>query len=154
MALGRTPRQTDLLRSTVDYCAERVASDSIYAILHRECFAPFPDELFADLLTDIGRRSVPPMIVAVVMVLQRIEGLSDREAATGSPSTPTGSTPPVAWTSTTPGSCTPCWWTCAPAWPARSSRTGSSRSYWTWPGRPGGGPAARAGHPVRADKNS
>jgi hypothetical protein len=40
----------------------------------------FPDELFADLFTDVGRRSVPPMIVAVVMVLQRIEGLSDREA--------------------------------------------------------------------------
>lgn len=80
MALGRTPRQTDLLRSTVDYCAGRVAHDSIYAILHRECFALFPDEMFADLFTDIGRRSVPPMIVSVVMVLQRIEGLSDREA--------------------------------------------------------------------------
>src|SRR5215472_4779604 len=80
MTLGRTPRQTDLLRSTVDYCADRVAPDSIYAILHRECFALFPDEMFADLFTDIGRRSVPPMIVAVVMVLQRIEGLSDREA--------------------------------------------------------------------------
>jgi hypothetical protein len=36
--------------------------------------------MFADLFTDIGRRSVPPMIVAVVMVLQRIEGVSDREA--------------------------------------------------------------------------
>jgi IS5 family transposase len=80
VALGRTPRQTDLLRSTVDYCADRVASDSIYAILHRECLTLFPDEMFADLFTDIGRRSVPPMIVAVVMVLQRIEGLSDREA--------------------------------------------------------------------------
>lgn len=80
VALGRTPRQTDLLRSTVDYCQDRVAPDSIYGILHRECFALFPDELFADLFTDIGRRSVPPMIVAVVMVLQRIEGLSDREA--------------------------------------------------------------------------
>jgi len=40
----------------------------------------FPDEMFADLFTDVGRRSVPPMIVAVVMVLQRIEGCSDREA--------------------------------------------------------------------------
>jgi len=80
VALGRTPRQTDLLRSTVDYCAGRVAPDSIYGVLHRECFALFPDEMFADLFTDIGRRSVPPMIVAVVMVLQRIEGLSDREA--------------------------------------------------------------------------
>jgi hypothetical protein len=37
--------------------------------------------MFADLFTDVGRRSVPPMIVAVVMVLQRIEGCSDREAA-------------------------------------------------------------------------
>jgi hypothetical protein len=64
----------------VDYCRERVAPDSIYAVLHRECFSLFPDELFADLFTDVGRRSVPPMIVAVTMVLQRIEGLSDREA--------------------------------------------------------------------------
>jgi hypothetical protein len=37
--------------------------------------------MFADLLTGTGRRSVPPMIVAVVMVLQRLEGLPDREAA-------------------------------------------------------------------------
>lgn len=57
-----------------------MAADSIYGVLHRECFNLFPDEMFADLFTDVGRRSVPPMIVAVVMVLQRIEGLSDREA--------------------------------------------------------------------------
>lgn len=36
--------------------------------------------MFADLFCDVGRRSVPPMIVAVVMVLQRLEGCSDREA--------------------------------------------------------------------------
>ncbi|MGH7750020.1 MAG: transposase, partial [Candidatus Dormibacteria bacterium] len=80
MTLGRAPRQADLLRSTVGYCAGRVAPGSIYGVLHRECFLLFPDELFADLFTEVGRRSVPPMIVAVVMVLQRIEGLSDREA--------------------------------------------------------------------------
>lgn len=57
-----------------------MAPDSIYGVLHRECFNLFPDEMFADLFTDVGRRSVPPMIVAVVMVLQRFEGLSDREA--------------------------------------------------------------------------
>jgi hypothetical protein len=68
------------VRSTVDFCEGRVAEDSIYGVLHRECFALFPDEMFADLFTDVGRRSVPPMIVAVVMVLQRIEGCSDREA--------------------------------------------------------------------------
>ena len=37
--------------------------------------------MFADLFCDgRGRRRVPPSIVAVVMVLQRIEGCSDREA--------------------------------------------------------------------------
>jgi len=80
MTLGLAPTQGDLLRTTVSYCEGRVAEDSIYAVLHRECFSLFPDEMFADLFTDVGRRSVPPMIVAVVMVLQRIEGCSDREA--------------------------------------------------------------------------
>lgn len=69
-----------MLTTTANYCEGRVGQDSIYGVLHRECFALFPDELFADLFTDVGRRSVPPMIVAVVMVLQRLEGLSDREA--------------------------------------------------------------------------
>jgi hypothetical protein len=80
MTLGTTPTQGDLLRSTVGFCEGRVSPDSIYGVLHRECFSLFPDEMFADLFTDVGRRSVPPMIVAVTMVLQRIEGLSDREA--------------------------------------------------------------------------
>jgi hypothetical protein len=80
MTLGRTPVQPDLWRSTGNFCEDRVDPDSIYGVLHRECFNLFPDEMFADLFTDVGRRSVPPMIVAVVMVLQRIEGLSDREA--------------------------------------------------------------------------
>jgi hypothetical protein len=57
-----------------------VGPDSIYGLLHRECHRLFPDEMFADLFCDVGRRCVPPMIVAVVMVLQRLEGCSDREA--------------------------------------------------------------------------
>src|SRR6266702_1298545 len=80
MTLGLTPRQPDLFGSTVGFCEPRVAPESIYGLLHRECRRLFPDEMFADLFTDVGRRSVPPMIVAVVMVLQRIEGCSDREA--------------------------------------------------------------------------
>lgn len=80
MTLGLAPEQADLFRGTAVFCEGRVAPDSIYGILHRECFRLFPDEMFADLFDDAGRRSVPPMIVAVVMVLQRIEGCSDREA--------------------------------------------------------------------------
>ncbi|HZA85225.1 MAG TPA: IS1182 family transposase [Actinomycetes bacterium] len=53
---------------------------SIYRLLHRERDRLFPDELFADLYVHHGRRSVPPSILAVVMVLQRLEGCSDREA--------------------------------------------------------------------------
>ena len=81
MTLGRAPRQPDLFGSTAGFCDGRVAPESIYGLLHRECHRLFPDEMFADLFTDVGRRSVPPMIVAVVMVLQRIEGCSDREAS-------------------------------------------------------------------------
>ena len=80
MTLGHSPTQADIFRSSAAYCEGRVAPDSIYALLHRECHRLFPDDMFADLFTDVGRRSVPPMIVAVVMVLQRLEGLSDREA--------------------------------------------------------------------------
>src|SRR5215203_5924159 len=81
MSLGLAPRQTAMLGSTAALCEGRVAADSIYGLLHRECHRLFADELFADLFCDgRGRRSVPPMIVAVVMVLQRIDGLSDREA--------------------------------------------------------------------------
>jgi len=80
VTLGLAPRQADLFRSTAGFCGPQVAPGSIYGLLHRECHRLFPDEMFADLFTDVGRRSVPPMIVAVVMVLQRIEGCSDREA--------------------------------------------------------------------------
>ena len=80
MTLGVTPRQSDLLKGTAAFVEGRVGPDSIWAVLHRECHWLFPDELFADLFALTGRRSVPPRIVAVVMVLQRLHGLSDREA--------------------------------------------------------------------------
>src|SRR5580704_9814417 len=79
MSLGLTPTQANVFTTTA-FCEGRVAPDSIYGLLHRECFRLFPDEMFADLFCGVGRRSVPPMIVAVVMVLQRLEGCSDREA--------------------------------------------------------------------------
>ncbi len=80
MTLGLTPMQADMFVSTTQFCEGRLAEGSIFGLLHRECHRLFPDVMFADLFTDVGRRSVPPMIVAVVMVLQRIEGCSDREA--------------------------------------------------------------------------
>jgi len=80
MTLGRSPTEEDIFRTSTEFCRERVQTGSIYGLLHREGYRLFPDEAFADLFKDIGRASVPPRIVAVVMVLQRLEGLSDREA--------------------------------------------------------------------------
>lgn len=81
MTLGLADRQGDLLDDVNRFCDETLAENSIYAVLHRERDRLFCDEMFADLFSDRGRRSVPPSVVATVMVLQRLEGLSDREAA-------------------------------------------------------------------------
>ena len=63
-------------------CRHLVADDSVHAFLadHRQRL--FPDELFADLFSSgRGRPSVPGDVIATVMVLQALEGLSDRDAA-------------------------------------------------------------------------
>jgi hypothetical protein len=80
MTIGATPKQADLWRGTAAVCEGRVGRQSIWAVLLREGDRLFGDELFADLFAEVGRRSVPPRIVATVMVLQRLQGLSDREA--------------------------------------------------------------------------
>lgn len=80
MTVGEAPKQGSLLRSSASYCEPRLGENSVYALLHRDSHRLFPDESFADLFEDMGRRSIPPQIVAVVMALQRMEGLSDREA--------------------------------------------------------------------------
>jgi len=80
MSLGQAPKHQDLFQSSTAYCADRLEGGSIYGLLHREGHRLFPDEEFADLFTGVGRNSVSPQVVAVVMVLQRVEGLSDREA--------------------------------------------------------------------------
>lgn len=80
MTLGLADRQGSLLNDMERFCDQSLPERSIYAVLHRERDRLFPDEMFADLFSDKGRRSVPPSVVATVMVLQRLEGLSDREA--------------------------------------------------------------------------
>jgi Transposase domain (DUF772) len=81
MTLGLAERQGELFNVAVQRCeAELPAAALIYRLLHAERDRLFPDELFADLYVHHGRRSVPPSILAVRMVLQRLEGCSDREA--------------------------------------------------------------------------
>jgi hypothetical protein len=80
MTAGTTPKQADLWAGTAAVCEGRVGEQSIWAVLYRQGDRLFADELFADLFAKVGRRSVPPRIVATVMVLQRLQGCSDREA--------------------------------------------------------------------------
>jgi len=80
MALGRASQQLDLLDPISRFCGETLPPNSIFVFLHEHRDRLFPDGMFSDLFARMGRRSVPPSMVAVVMVLQRLEGLSDREA--------------------------------------------------------------------------
>ena len=80
VTLGRADHQGDLFDEVSRFCEATLPENSIYGFLARERDRLFPDELFVDLFTGLGRRSVPPSVVATVMVLQRLEGLSDREA--------------------------------------------------------------------------
>lgn len=81
MTLGVADKQGDLFDDVARFCDEALPERSIYAFMRRERDRLFPDEAFADLFDEHkGRRSVPPSVVATVMVLQRLEGLSDREA--------------------------------------------------------------------------
>jgi hypothetical protein len=55
---------------------------SVYAFLAEHRRELFPDAMFADLFpSQLGRPSVPADVVATVLVLQALEGRSDREAA-------------------------------------------------------------------------
>jgi len=74
------PTRVELLDAAA-LCRHLVPDGSVHGFLADHRRELFPDELFADLFQPTGRRSVPPSILAVVMVLQRLEGLSDREAA-------------------------------------------------------------------------
>ena len=80
MSLGKAKRQMDILDENRRFCEKQVGDRSAYSLLHSERDQLFPDEMFADLYASRGRHSIPPSVLAVVMVLQKLEGLSDREA--------------------------------------------------------------------------
>lgn len=66
---------------TAALCSHLVDPHSVAGFLADHRGELFPDELFADLLpSGTGRSSVPADVVATVMVLQALEGLTDRDA--------------------------------------------------------------------------
>jgi len=78
---GKSDPNAELLDAAA-LCRHLVAEDSVHAFLADHRRDLFPDEMFADLFpSGRGRPSVPADVVATVMVLQALEGLSDRDAA-------------------------------------------------------------------------
>lgn len=79
MTLGLAERQQVLGDPVDEFCGDRL-DGTVFGLLHRERDRLFSDEMFADLFTGRGRRSIPPSVVACVLVLKQLEGLSDVEA--------------------------------------------------------------------------
>jgi len=78
---GRSNPNVQLLDAGA-LCRHLVSEGSVHAFLADRRRDLFADELFADLFpSGRGRPSVPADVMASAMVLQALEGLSDREAA-------------------------------------------------------------------------
>jgi IS5 family transposase len=77
---GRSDPNRELLDAAA-LVGHLVAEGSVHRFLAEHRRRLFPDELFADLFpSGRGRPSVPADVVATVLVLQSLEGLSDRDA--------------------------------------------------------------------------
>jgi Transposase DDE domain/Transposase domain (DUF772) len=72
---------SDAQMDAATWCRHLVPDGSVYAFVADHRYQLFPPELFADVVRHGGGHpSVPAEVVATVMVLQALEGLSDREA--------------------------------------------------------------------------
>ncbi|HEX6054378.1 MAG TPA: transposase, partial [Intrasporangium sp.] len=79
--LGVAATQRDLL-DVESVAGHLLPAGSVFALLAEQRHRLFPAGMFTDLFpSGRGRPSVPPEVVASVLVLQTLNGLSDREAA-------------------------------------------------------------------------
>ena len=77
---GNSDQNLELLDAG-DLVGHLVPEGSVYSFLAEHRRRLFPDAMFADLFpSSRGRPSVPGEAIATVMVLQSLEGLSDRDA--------------------------------------------------------------------------
>jgi IS5 family transposase len=78
---GESDGQRELL-DVESIAGHLLVPGSVFAFLAEHRHRLFPAEMFADLFpSGRGRPSIPPEVVASVIVLQTLQGLSDREAA-------------------------------------------------------------------------
>jgi IS5 family transposase len=78
---GHSESNRELLDAAA-LCRQLVPEGSVESFLADHRHDLFPDEMFEDLFpSGRGRPSIPAEVVACVLVLQNLEGLSDRDAA-------------------------------------------------------------------------
>jgi hypothetical protein len=78
---GEADRQRELL-DVESVAGHLLPAGSVFAFLAEHRTRLFPASMFADLFpSGRGRPSIPPEVIASVIVLQTLHGLSDREAA-------------------------------------------------------------------------
>jgi Transposase DDE domain/Transposase domain (DUF772) len=78
---GEAGRQRELL-DVEALAGHLLPAGSVFAFLAEHRSRLFPAEMFAELFpSGRGRPSIPPEVIASVIVLQSLHGLSDREAA-------------------------------------------------------------------------
>jgi len=78
--MGRRSGQGELW-GAAQLCGELVARDSFYGFLAQQGWELFHDENFAGFYCpDNGRRSVPPSLLALALLLQTYDGVPDAEA--------------------------------------------------------------------------
>src|SRR5215217_5014533 len=77
---GTSPAQHGVMDAE-SWLGGLLPSGSVYAFLAEHRRELFPDAMFADLFpSSLGRPSVPADVIAAVLLLQALEGRSDREA--------------------------------------------------------------------------
>jgi Transposase domain (DUF772) len=79
--MGPQRHASDEEMDAATWCRHLLPQGSVFAFLADHCQQLFPAELFADLTRHGGGHPlVPAEVIATVMVLQALEGLSDRQA--------------------------------------------------------------------------
>jgi len=78
--MGRRPREQSLYSADTQ-CLEFVGEDTFYGFLARHGRELFPDDQFAEIYCDgFGRPSKAPGMLAIALLLQAHDGVSDAEA--------------------------------------------------------------------------
>jgi hypothetical protein len=74
MTTGTSEAHDEFYRSVRELCDAGVGDRSVFRLLAEQGHRFFPDEMFADLYSSRGRRSIAPRVMATVMGAAALRG--------------------------------------------------------------------------------